>query len=129
MSSTKESPAIAVGHDWSDADRRQYERFVVDFFCRVVEVESEAVLGDVVDVSLGGIQLMSKVPVPIGKQYGLRMEVSLESGRRERVALEARSVWTQRDASGDHYTTGFEFLGLSSTARRSVQAIIDELGG
>jgi c-di-GMP-binding flagellar brake protein YcgR len=120
-------PDVLIAHDWSESERRQYERHSVEFFLRVQDRNQGVVLGDVVDISLGGMKLLSAAPIPIDQHFDLSMSISLESGRRETISFEARSVWCQKDEGTHLYNLGFQFLNLSAEALRGVQAILGEL--
>jgi c-di-GMP-binding flagellar brake protein YcgR len=117
-----------IDNDWSEAERRQYERYSVDFYMCIYDQNTNVQLGQVVDISLGGMRLLSTQPFLIrGKRFRLRMEVSLESGKRENILLEARSVWGREDDNPDYYSTGFQFHDLSSETSQRIQEILDEL--
>jgi c-di-GMP-binding flagellar brake protein YcgR len=118
-----------IENDLDDQERRQYERYSTDFYLCVYEKDKTSPLGQVVDISLGGLQLVSSEPIPTNKHFDLWMDVSMESGRREQVVFTAKSVWGREDDDNDDsYNTGFQFLNLTPEALRSMQSIIDELG-
>lgn len=118
-----------IENDLDDQERRQYERYSTDFYLCVYEKDKTSPLGQVVDISLGGLQLVSSEPIPTNKHFDLWMDVSMESGRREQVVFTAKSVWGREDDDNDDsYNTGFQFLNLTPEALQSMQSIIDELG-
>jgi len=57
------------------------------------------------------------------------LDVSLESGKQQKVLLEARSIWSQEDDNPDLFATGFQFIDLSQEAVLCIQEIIAELQG
>ncbi|HRY15474.1 MAG: PilZ domain-containing protein [Candidatus Competibacteraceae bacterium] len=115
----------AIENDWTAENRRQYERYIADFYLCVYEEES--LLGDVIDISLGGLKLLSDEILPIGQIMSLRLDAALESGRQVSLEFEARVVWSDQDENTDRYKAGLEFLGLSASAREILQSIISEL--
>ena len=119
---------IVIENDWSEQDRRRYERYAATFYLRVYLAEEKSrLLGEVTDISLGGMRLMCNEAVPPGRHYRLRMVISLDSGRCESILLEACSVWTARDEIAGGHNAGFEFRNLSPEASRSIENIIAEL--
>ncbi|HAS51866.1 MAG TPA: hypothetical protein DCS21_09065, partial [Gammaproteobacteria bacterium] len=89
----------------------------------------EHLLGHVVDISLGGLRLIGSEALSIGEVIPLRMEASLESGRRESCELQGKTVWSGEDENPGWFTAGLEFLDLSASTRKVLNEIIAELGG
>ena len=119
-----------IDNDWDDQDRRQYERYSTEFYLSVYEKEKSLPLGQVVDISLGGLQLVSSEPIPVNQQMHLWMDVSMESGRHEEIVFEAVTVWSgqnEDDDDDDSYNTGLQFINLSAEALVSLQGVIDDL--
>jgi c-di-GMP-binding flagellar brake protein YcgR len=116
-----------IENDWSADERRAYERYSVDFFWRVYDQDTEALAGDVVDICLGGFQLLSEAAIPSRKKFRFRMDISLESRRREQIDVEARSVWQSQDINPGMFSAGFEFLNMPSETTQRIQSIIDEI--
>jgi len=67
---------IAITNDWSNEERREYERYSVNFYLRVIDLDSDTLLGDVVDISLAGMRLVSEVPHPVDKTCHAKMEIA-----------------------------------------------------
>lgn len=116
-----------IDSDWSEQDRRQYERYSTDFYLCVYQQNQTSPLGQVIDISLGGLQLISNDPIVIDQRFNLLMEVSLESGTHEKMWFEAESVWSREDDNSDSYNTGFQFLNLAPESLQALQRIADEL--
>lgn len=118
-----------IDSDWSEQDRRQYERYSTEFYLCVYKQNQTSLLGQVIDISLGGLQLVSSEPIELKQHFNLLMEVSLESGLHEQALFEAESVWSSEDDNDDLYNTGFQFKNLSFETLQALQRITDELGG
>lgn len=118
---------VLIDNDWSEQERRRYERHAVQFYLRVHSEDGQRLLGEVANISLGGMKLMCAAPLARGHSYRCSMAVSLESGRRESVAFAARCVWTGRDDVLGCENAGLEFIELSDDALASIERIIAEL--
>jgi|WetSurMetagenome_2_1015567.scaffolds.fasta_scaffold1005749_1 c-di-GMP-binding flagellar brake protein YcgR len=116
-----------INNDWNDDERREYERYSVMFYLAVHERGNDAILGQIVDISLGGIRLLSEQPIPVGARLPLVMDVSLESGLTGKLPVEAACVWSEEDDNPGFYLAGFQFIDLTEHGTDFVQAIIDEL--
>ena len=72
--------------------------------------------GTLIDLSLGGCRLLSDIPLEIGEQYNLILQVSKESSP---VIVEAATVrWTQDN------TYGLKFLSLQSVAESHLRELL-----
>jgi c-di-GMP-binding flagellar brake protein YcgR len=118
---------MSIDNDWSEAERREYERYSADFHLDVYERDDDSPLGQLVDISMGGMRLLSERPVRTGDRLDLILDIALESGRKEKVSVQAESVWGKEDDNPGLYQTGFKFLNLSQAADEAIEAIIQEL--
>lgn len=117
----------AIEDDWSDENRRRYERYSTNFYLYVYEQCEGHFLGHVVDISMSGLRLLGSDLLCAGEMMLLRMDISLESGRHESCEFHARTVWNSEDEDSELYITGFEFLSLSEQGAEILQDIIAEL--
>lgn len=88
-------------------ERRTLKRWHLIFYLRVFDEESAAVLGHIVDISENGMMLLSDNPIPVSKDFRLWVDVPKETGPRQRIRLEARSLWSHHDINPDFHDTGF----------------------
>lgn len=75
-------------------------------------------IGDAVDVSVTGMQLLCKKKPPLRK--GQVTELSVQSGG-QRMKVNARLVWTRRGRGG--IRLGFEFIALTDSQKRIMEAL------
>ena len=125
MTEQKNEQEWAIEDDWTAENRRQYERYAADFYLCIYEEAN--LLGDVIDISLGGLKLLSHDILPVGQIMSLRLDAALESGRKLELEFEARVVWSDQDENMECYNAGLEFLDLSAAAQEILQSIISEL--
>ena len=121
--------ALMIENTLSDAERREYERYSANFYLCVYDPLTDCLLGHVIDISIGGIKLLHKEPIPMRESMPIRMEAALESGLHSTLELAVTAMWTEIDDNADSYNTGFKFLALSLTAQQALNNIIAELGG
>ena len=69
---------------------------------KVFERKKGTVLGTLVDISINGIMIVSKIPITEKKVQQLRMEFM------QIIEFDARCVWF-RDVGDDYFICGFEF--------------------
>ena len=118
--------SYAVECDWSDAERRAYERHAAHSYMRVVDVPSEATVGEIVDISLGGFKLAARRQFLRDSVYEFRIDVCVDGKGREPITVGARNVWSAAENGSDNHA-GFVFANLSALSRARLQQFIDEL--
>ena len=118
---------MMIMNDWSEEERRRQERFSLECYLKVIEADTETLLGHIVDISLGGMKLIGNSPIAPGQDFRLLLEISLGGDNKAKVFVEARSVWTLEDINPGFHNTGFSFLGLSSRAEATINNLIATL--
>lgn len=106
------------------SEKRNFKRWQLIFYLRVFEQETGALLGHLVDVSEGGLMLISEGPIPVDRPFRLRLEVPRETGPRQHIELAAHSLWSRNDVNPDFYDTGFRITQLTPYALRQLRLLI-----
>lgn len=115
----------AIQDGWIKKKRRQYERYSTHCHPRVFD--EETLLGNVTDISLGGLKLLGYQILPLGQIMSLRLDAAMESGQPASFEFQAEVAWSDQEEDPKHYTVGLEFLSLSAQGWEVLQGIIDEL--
>jgi hypothetical protein len=113
--------------DWSEAERRAYERYAAQSYVRVVDVPSGATVGEIVDISAGGFKLAARRQFRRDGVYEFRIDVCVDGEGREPITAVARNVWSAAKDGSDNLHAGFVFVNLSALSRARLQQFIDEL--
>ena len=71
---------FVIENEYTEADKRAYERKNVDFSWLVYGAENGVLAGEVADIGEQGFRLIGDVPIEMGESFPFRMEISLESG-------------------------------------------------
>lgn len=121
------SSARAVDLDWSEQERRQYERHAVSFYLRAVDVENDTALGDLVDISEGGFKLIGTHPAVPGQRMLLSLDYRLETGHGAQIEVEARCVWIGGDEVTGLNAVGFAFCEPSPATSQKIAELISGL--
>jgi len=78
-------------------ERRTIPRKKIDFYLRVIDDDTQAALGHMIEVSATGLQLDTSAPLPLEKDYYLRLELTAELADRPYIVFIARSKWCKID--------------------------------
>jgi len=78
-------------------ERRTTPRRKFFFYMRVIDDDTQEILGHMVEVSPIGLQLETTGPLPINKDFYLRVEITPDLGDRPYIVFIGRSRWCQMD--------------------------------
>lgn len=108
-------------------ENRKLKRWYLVMYLRVYHQDTQELLGHVVDISKEGMRLVSDKPIPLNQTFRLWVDVPKENTTRQRIPLEAESLWSGRDINPDFYDTGFRIKNISTQAMLQLKLLIDEL--
>lgn len=112
--------------DASGADKRRIKRWYLTMYLRVYDRDTNDLIGQIVDINKDGMRLVGDNPLPLNKVFRLWVDIPQEDKPRQRLELEAESLWTGRDINPDFYDTGFRVLGIDTQALLQLQLLIEE---
>jgi hypothetical protein len=111
------------------AERGQLKRRHLIYYLRVIDVETDHVLGHLVDVTTDGIMLMSPEAIPADRVFHLRMMLPAEAGETQQaVEFEARSARSGKDLNPDFFDTGFHLVSLTPKQLARLVTLIEDHG-
>lgn len=112
--------------DPSGANKRRLKRWYLVMYLRVFDEETGELLGHIVDINKEGIRLVSDKHIPTHRTFRLWVDVPKEGAARQRIHLEAESLWSGQDVNPDFYDTGFRIHNVSTQALLQLQLLIEE---
>jgi hypothetical protein len=96
------------------SERRNIERKDFSFYMRLVDNDTQKLVGHLVDISSGGFKLDSQAPIPIDKDYRLRMDLTSDVASKPSMVFVARSKWCEVDPLDPFiYNVGFQLVNIS----------------
>jgi len=121
---TTGSDDATIGIDRAFEDRRSHKRYDAPSYLRPVLAEDDRFIGEIVDISLGGLQLKLGWPLQRGGTYALRIERCEKGQDLEPILVIAHNVWMRTAQSEAATYAGFAFIALSSTAQAQINAVL-----
>jgi hypothetical protein len=95
-------------------ERRRRERKDFSYYMRLLDNDTHDLVGHLVDISSGGFKLDSQTPIPIGKDFRLRMDLTSEVANKPTMVFVARSKWCEVDPLDPFiYNVGFELINIA----------------
>jgi len=107
---------------------RSYKRRHLIYYLEVYDDESGELLGHLVDLTTGGMQLISKKEISAGKNFRLGMMLPEEYFKEGILKIEARSMWCRKDVNPDFFAVGFKAYDLDDEAAELITALISQVG-
>lgn len=95
-------------------DRRKHARFeLMDYAILTKDGDAESTRSVIVDISLGGLQVRSRVPFVAGAKYKLE----IGRGNANPIAIHAESLHSKPIEESDLYSTGFRLTPATAMER------------
>jgi hypothetical protein len=95
-------------------ERRHLERKDFSYYMRLVDNDTHDLVGHLVDISSGGFKLDSRTPIPVNKDFRLRMDLTSEVANKPAMVFVARSRWCEVDPLDPFiYNVGFQLINIS----------------
>jgi hypothetical protein len=110
-------------------ERRTTPRKKFSFYMRVLDDDTREILGHMVEVGALGLQLETTVPLPLQKDYYLRLELTPELADRPFIIFIARSKWCKIDEIEPNlYRVGFEIVEIMPDDKQIFMGILGRYG-
>ncbi|NOH02013.1 MAG: PilZ domain-containing protein [Chloroflexi bacterium] len=92
-------------------ERRTAPRKNISFYMRVLNDDTGEILGHMVEVSAVGLRLETVGPLPLDKDYYMRLELTPDLGNVPYIVFLARSKWCKiDDIQPNLFRVGFELV-------------------
>ena len=95
-------------------ERRKLDRKDFSYYMRLINNDTEEIVGHLVDISSGGFKMDSDNPIPENKDFQFRMDLTGEVADKPYMIFVARSKWCQVDPLDPFlYNVGFQLVKVS----------------
>jgi len=91
-------------------ERRKHKRRHSIFYIKVYDEETGKMAGRLVDITTGGMMLVSEEPIEVGTISRFKMPLPEKIRDIGEISFKARSVWNGPDINDDFFDTGFQFI-------------------
>jgi len=95
-------------------ERRNLDIKDFSYYMRLINNDTQELVGHLVDISSGGFKLDSQNPIPINKDFRFRMDLTSEVASKPSMVFVARSKWCEVDPLDPLlYNVGFQLVNIS----------------
>lgn len=109
-------------------DRRAAERHNLIMYLRVHDRNTDELVGHIVDVSTGGMMLVSDAPFVPQETHQLRVILPYTEQTDRTLDLDAECRWCGPDANEDYFDAGFRFLNPNAELREVISGVVEDVG-
>ena len=97
-------------------ERRRLERKKFSYYMRLIDSDTQELVGHLSDISTGGFKMDSQSPIPPNKDIRFRMDLTSEVANKPSMVFVARSKWCEVDPLDPFiYNVGFQLINISPT--------------
>jgi len=119
-------PAVA-SHPPSKQERRRLKRRKLAYYIVVLDALAEKTIGHLVDVTPNGIMMDSRDPLPLEKEYTLRLDTSEDVADKIFITFIARTIWSLPDPVDiSLYDVGFSIVDIAESDADILKHISDK---
>ncbi len=95
-------------------ERRNLNRKDFSYYMRLIDNDTQQLVGHLVDISSGGFKLDSQIEIPPDKDFRFRMDLTSEVASKPSMVFLARSKWCEIDPLDPlSYNVGFQLVNIS----------------
>jgi hypothetical protein len=106
-------------------EKRKFNRIHLIHYLRVFDRKTNELLGNLVDLTAEGLQLICEQPMEKGRLLELRMEFPEEVDGERQVHLNAEAVWCDHELDPDLFSVGCKLLPVTPTQVTIIRDLID----
>ena len=111
------------------AERRNIKRRKCNYYLRVVDYNTQQLVGYFSDLSTQGFKVDSPQPITVNKDYNLRVDLTGDVSDKAFIAFVARSRWFQPDSTDPSMlNAGFQIVGISQQDNEIFQRVVEKYG-
>jgi hypothetical protein len=111
------------------SERRKKDRKDFSYYMRLIDNDTEDIVGHLVDISTTGFKLDSQAPIPINKDFRFRMDLTNEVADKPSMTFLARSKWCQVDPLDPFlYNVGFQLVNIAPGDREIFNRMMEKYG-
>ena len=97
-------------------------------YLRVHDQDTDELVGHVVDVSSGGLMLVSDAPFEPMSHHKLSVVLPYTEQSDRTLDIDVECRWCGLDANDDYYDAGFRFVDPSAELREAINGVVEDVG-
>jgi hypothetical protein len=110
-------------------ERRQKDRKEFSYYMRLIDNETQELVGHLTDISTGGFKMDSQNLIPVNKDFRFRMDLTSEVANKPSMTFVARSKWCEVDPLDPFtYNVGFQLINIAPSDLAIFNRMMEKYG-
>ena len=110
-------------------ERRRQRRQPVSYYMQISDGRTQEIMGHLLDITPRGMMIDSKVPLPAGRTYHLRVETTADISDTSFIEFIARGIWCRPDTMEPYlYDIGLEIMNITPHDAGVIRRIMASYG-
>lgn len=106
-------------------NNRREQRKHLYYYVDILDSGTGQPLGKVVDITTGGLKLITEKAMPVDVEFSLSLRVSEIYEEKDDIVVKAKTLWSRSDVNVDYFDTGFEFLDVDDDTKIRIKNLIN----
>ena len=109
-------------------DKRVSPRLDVYYYLKVIDIATGKPLGRVVDLTTGGMLLISEISFEVGSAYSARIVLTGELFNGKSLDVKFTTQWSKADVKPSNFLNGVKFVELNSENTEYIKEVVRKIG-
>jgi c-di-GMP-binding flagellar brake protein YcgR len=106
-------------------EKRQHKRVNLIYYLEILDEKTDKLLGYLVDISNGGLMMISEEQMQAGMELQLKMCLPEVEYGNKAITFKANSRWSKLDVNPAFYASGHEFSEIGPVEAETVASLIE----
>ena len=106
-------------------ENRKHRRVNLIYYLEILDYETGKPLGNLVDISYGGLMMIGEEQMEAGKESLLSMRLPENAYSNKTITFMANTRWSKVDVNPAFYASGYEFIEIGPNERKTIESLID----
>jgi hypothetical protein len=107
------------------SEKRKFNRVHLIHYLRMFDRKTGELVGNLVDLTAEGLQLICENPMEAGKILEIRMEFPEEVDGQQEMQLNAQVIWCDHKLDPDLFSVGCRLIPVTPTQVTIIRDLID----
>ncbi len=107
------------------SEKRKFNRVHLIHYLRLFDRKTGDLIGNLVDLTSEGLQLISEKPIENGTLLEIRMEFPEEVDGQQELQLNAEAVWCDHKLDPDLFSVGCKLIPVTPTQVTIIRDLIE----
>lgn len=105
-------------------ERRKSQRRHLIYYLKLFDIEEDAFLGNLVDITTDGLMMVSEKYLETNEHYHLMLVLPKQVLDKRTIDFHVRCLWCQQDVNPDLFASGFKFTQITEEDKHVIEVLV-----